>query len=170
MGLRDSPLHMRKLIDKLDWSDVLVNVAHFLELISEDCSAQFATELRQCSTDQALDLVLSQAPQQRLEALSIDKMRLHKLTDVTNAFGLAGKKYDPTGSVRKADVFWVTPLMSVAQDRRQWMDEHLLDWNDFVKEPPRFHECEGTHSKMLNLEFVDSFREMLKRAMSARDL
>ena len=170
LGLFDSPPYMRELIDKLEWIDVLVNVAYFLELISEDFSISIVTDLHQCSSDQALDFIMSYAPRQRLETLAIDKTRLHKLTDVTNAFRLAGKKYDPTGSVKCADVFWVTPLLSVSPSREQWMDEHLVRWNEFVVETPRFHECAGEHSKMLNSEHVGSFQKTLKLAMAARGI
>ena len=136
LGLFDSLPHMRELIEKLDWTDVLLNVAYFLELINEDFSVSMSADLQNTSTDKALDFVMSYAHQERLEELDIDKSRLHKLTDVTNAFGLAGKKYDPEGSVRTADIFCVTPLTSVSPSRRQWMDKHLIHWNDFVVEPP----------------------------------
>ena len=168
LGLFDSPPHMKELIKNLEWMDVLLNVAYFLELISEQFSASIATDLRQRSADQALDFIMDHAPRDRLEVLALDKTRLHKLTDVTNAFRLAGKKYDPTGSVKGADIFWVTPLMSVAPSRKHWMNEHLVRWNDFTLERPRFHECEGSHSNMLNSEYVGSFQKMLKRAMAAR--
>lgn len=104
----------------------------------------------------------------RLEALAIDKERLRKITDVTNAFGQAGKKYEPDGAVQSMDVFWVTPLMTVAGSRQEWMDEHLIQWKEFSASPPRFHECEGTHSKMLNSEYVGHFQQCLKSAMIAR--
>ena len=170
LGFFDSPPHMRELIERLDWIDVLLNVAYFLELISEQLSVNAANELHQLSADRALDFIMAHAPQERLRELAIDKTRLHKLTDVTNAFGLAGKKYDPAGSVTRADVFWVTPLMTVAQDRQEWMEKHLIQWSDFVSEAPRFHECEGVHSKMLNSEYVESLQKVLKKAMTARGI
>ena len=168
LGLFDSPPHMRELIERLEWIDVLLNVAYFLELIGEHYCVDTAEEIRQRSADEALDIVLSSAPHERLEALEIDKTRLRKLTDVTYAFGLAGKKYDPMGSVRRADIFWVTPLLLVSPSREEWMAKHLVRWTDFVSETPRFHECEGVHSKMLNPEHVGSFQKILRRAMATR--
>lgn len=170
LGMLDSPPHMRRLIEKLDWIDVLLNVAYFLELIDEGFSASIAEDLRQRSPDEALDFILACAPQKRLEALSIDKMRLHKLTDVTDAFGQAGKRYDPDGMVNAMDVFWVTPLQSVAQSRREWMDKHLIHWKDYSAENPRFHECDGSHSKMLNSESIAPFQKIFKCAMTARGI
>ena len=170
LGLFDSPPHMRELIERLEWIDVLLNVAYFLELISEHYCVNTAEEIRQRSADEALDDVMSSAPRDRLEALEIDKTRLRKLTDITYAFGLAGKKYNPVGSVRHADIFWATPLLSVSQSREEWMAKHLVRWTDFVFETPRFHECEGVHSKMLNPEHVGSFQKILRRAMATRGI
>ncbi|KAI9813673.1 MAG: putative NRPS-like protein biosynthetic cluster [Pycnora praestabilis] len=168
LGIFDSPPHMRALISKLDWTDVLLNVAYFLELISEDYSTSIAAGLHRRTPEQALEFIMNCAPTERLEALAMDSTRLRKLTDVTNAFGQAGREYEPQGRVRGMDVFWVTPLASVAGSRREWMEEHLVRWGEFSAEAPRFHECEGVHSKMLNAEYVASFQKCLKGAMAAR--
>ena len=170
LGMLDSPPHMKCLIEHLSWNDVLLNVAYFLELISEELSVRVDADLRQLSPDQALDFIMTCAPKERLHALAIDKERLKKLTDVTNAFGQAGKKYEPGGLVQAMDVFWVTPLLSVAASRQEWMDEHLIRWKEFSMSPPRFHECEGVHSKMLNSDYVASFQQRLKSAMAARNI
>ena len=170
LGMLDSPPHMRRLIEKLDWIDVLLNVAYFLELIDEGFSASIAEDLRQRSPDEALDFILDCAPRERLEALSIDKTRLQKLTDVTDAFGQAGKRYNPDGMVSAMDVFWVTPLQSVARSRKEWMDKHLIHWKDYSAEIPRFHECDGSHSKMLNSEYIAPFQKVFKGAMAARGI
>ena len=170
LGLLDSPPHMRELIEKLDWIDVLSNVAYFLDLISENISEALLPTLRQGSCDEALEKIIASAPKDRLETLAIEKTRLHKMTDVTNTFRLAGQKYSPKGSVKTADVFWVTPLLSVAPDRAHWMDNHLSRWEDFVSESLKFHECDGTHSKMLNSEYVKSFQKSMRAAMSSRGI
>ena len=170
LGILDSPPHIKRLIEKLEWNDVLLNVAYFLELISEEFSVSREADLHHMSSDQALDFIMDCAQGARLEALAIDKERLRKITDVTNAFGQAGKKYEPDGAVQAMDVFWVTPLMTVAGSRQEWMDEHLIQWKEFSVEPPRYHECEGMHSKMLNSEYVAHFQQRLKSAMIARGI
>ena len=170
LGMLDSPPHMRCLIEKLDWVDVLLNVAYFLELIGEEGPACIGKDLHQGSPDEALEFILACAPRERLEAFSIDKARLQKLTDVTDAFGQAGRRYDPDGMVQALDVFWVTPLQSVAGSRKEWMNDHLIQWKNFSADPPRFHECDGLHSKMLNSEYIDSFQSIFKSAMTARGI
>ena len=122
------------------------------------------------SSDKALDFIMDCAPNARLEALVIDKERLRKITNVTNAFGQAGMKYQPHGAVQVMDVFWVTPLKAVAGSRQEWMNEHLIRWKEFSVDPPQYHECEGTHSKILNPEHVGHFQQCLKSAMIARGI
>ena len=170
LGLLDSPPHIRRLIEKLDWNDVLLNVAYFLGLISEEFSVSREVDLRHMSSDKALDFILEYAKDARLEALAINKERLRKITDVTNAFGQAGMKYQPDGAVQAMDVFWVTPLKTVAGSRQEWMNEHLIRWKEFSVDPPRYHECEGMHSKMLNPEHVGHFQQCLQSAMIARGI
>ena len=170
LGMLDSPPHLRRLIEKLEWNDVLLNVAYFLELISEEFSVSKEADLLHMSSDKTLDFIMDCAPNARLEALVIDKERLRKITDVTNAFGQAGMKYQPDGAVQAMDILWVTPLKAVAGSRQEWMNEHLIRWKEFSADPPRYHECEGTHSKMLNPEHVGHFQQCLKSAMIARGI
>jgi acyl-CoA synthetase (AMP-forming)/AMP-acid ligase II/thioesterase domain-containing protein len=169
LGLLDSPPRIRHLIEKLDWVDVLINVAYFLELIDEETSLVIYQELQRATQQEALDFIISRAPAKRLKDLALDSVRLQKMAEVTNAFGLAAKTYDPEGSVKKADVFWVTPLLSVASSRQKWFDDFLLQWEDFVDSKDlRFHECQGSHSKMLNAEFIDSFQLKFREVMCER--
>ena len=171
LGILDSPPHIRQLIGHLDFIDVLLNVAYFLELITEDYAVASQVPLHdEHSEDDALDIVLRSAPPHRLDLLSIDKPRLRKITEVTHSFGSAGKSYEPTGMVTAMDIFWVTPLLWVAKNRKEWMDLHLSKWTEFSLEDPRFHECEGMHSKFLNTDFVDGFAKTLRAVIEARGL
>ena len=170
LGILDSPPHIRKLIAEQDFIDVLLNVAYFLELINEDYALAGQIPLHEKSNDGALDVVMSCAPPERLAVLSIDKERLRKITEVTLSFGFAGKYYEPEGAVSAMDVFWVTPLLWVAKDRKEWMDLHLSKWVDFSKEAPKFHECAGVHSKMLNADYVDGVAKKMRAVMQARGI
>lgn len=120
--------------------------------------------------DEALDIIMSQAPPERLKMLSIDKPRLRQITQVTDSFGRAAAFYKPEGMISGIDVVWVTPLLWVASTREEWMKTHLSKWVEFSKEAPRFHECEGLHSKMLNDDYVDGIAKTLRAAIQARGL
>ncbi|KAL9098182.1 MAG: hypothetical protein Q9187_009713, partial [Circinaria calcarea] len=148
LGLLDSPPHIRRLIKDIQSTDVVLNVAYFLELISEDEAV-----LTGRSKDDLLDHIIAQASPARLLELDMDREKLSAIADMTGAFGEAGKKYEPEGVVTYADVFWVTPLRAVASSRQEWMDEHLRLWKDFVRAPIGWHECEGMHAMMLNRDF-----------------
>lgn len=168
LGILDSPPHIKHLIGCQDFIDVLLNVAYFLELITSDYAMVENTAMHQKTDSEALDIVLASAPPDRLKVLGIDKARLFKITECTRSFGQAGKDYVPLGSVPTMDVFYVTPLQWVASGRKEWMDEHLCKWVDFVDEAPQFHECDGVHSKMLNAEFVDGVAKKMRAVIKAR--
>ena len=167
-GILDSPPHFRHLVCDLGFNDVLINVAYFLELINEEYAVASQVSLTEMSEDNALEVVLANAPKNRLETLGIDKARLRKITEVTWSFGKAAKHYDPVGSIAQMDIFWVHPLLWVAQDRNEWMDKHLRHWVDFSRQSPRYHECEGVHSLMLNTDYVDGVAKKMRSALRAR--
>ena len=167
-GILDSPPHFRHLICDLGFNDILVNVAYFLELVNEKYAVASQVSLADMTENDALEVVLANAPPNRLETLGIDKARLRKMVEVTWSFGKAAKHYDPVGSVAQTDVFWVHPLLWVAQDRNEWMDKHLRHWVDFSRQSPRYHECEGMHSLMLNTDYVDGVAKKMRSALRAR--
>lgn len=154
----------------MDFIDVLLNVAYFLELITEECATVESISIHEKSEEKALEIVLAHAPPERLQSLSIDKARLRKITEVTLSFGLAAKDYEPEGSVANTDVFWVHPLLSVAKSRQEWMAKHLSKWDDFSREAPRYHELDGVHAKMLNAEYVDNVAKKIRRVIRSRGL
>jgi acyl-CoA synthetase (AMP-forming)/AMP-acid ligase II/thioesterase domain-containing protein len=168
LGILDSPPHIRHLIGEQDFIDVLLNVAYFLELITEEYAMVESTPMHELSDYDALETVLKFSPPERLSILSIDHERLRKITEVTKSFGSAGRYYEPDGMVSNMDVFWVHPLLWVAGSRKEWMEEHLSKWVSFVKEAPVYHECDGVHSKMLNADFVDGTAKRIRATLQAR--
>lgn len=170
LGLFDMAPHVKQFLENLDWVDALLNVAYFLELISEEYAKEIVEAMHKVSHDEVLEHILQVAPAERLEAISLDKANLIKITNTTAGFGSSARTYDPSGKVASIDVFWVTPLVSMVKTRKEWMEKHLIQWNDFCVSEPRMHECEGTHSRMLNSEYVFSFQKKLRAAMAARGI
>ena len=170
LGVLDSPPRIRPLIQPLRWNDVLLNVAYFLSLIAEDDQGEILAKIQGLGPQEAVEKILACANADRKQALAMDHVRLRKLTDVTNAFRLAANVYEPKGIVQNLDAFWVTPLMAVAPNRQIWMENHLVQWKEFSNQEPRFHECEGTHSRMLNSEHLHSFQKTFRTAMRERGL
>lgn len=169
-GILDSPPHIKHLIGNQDFVDVLLNVAYFLELITADYAMVESIPMHEKTISEALDLVLTHAPPQRLRDLSIDKARLHKITEVTLSFGAAGRYYDPEGSVANMDVFWVHPLLWVAPNRQEWKEKHLSHWVNFCREKPQYYELPGNHSLMLNYNQLDTTAKKIRSVIRARGL
>ena len=94
-------------------------MSDFLELISGDDTATISADLSKLSPGNAVESIIARAPRDRLQVLALNRARLLKVTAVTAAFGEAAKKYDPEGLVRSIDMFWVSPLQSVASSRQE---------------------------------------------------
>ena len=163
LGLIDSPPHIRCLIKDLGYNDVMLNVAYFMGMIPEH-------EIITTDLDRfvLLDEIFKQTPPVRLEELDMSKQKLLQVCDMTSAFGDAAKKYEPSGTVACADIFWATPLMSVTNEREDWTNGHLAAWKDFVRRDLKWYECEGRHANMLNTEFVGGFAKRLQNALESR--
>ena len=165
LGLIDSPPHIKPLIESLESNDIVLNVAYFLGMIPED--EVIPTDR---SRQDLMDHIFAQTPQVRLLDLDMDREKLSAVSDMTSAFGDVAKKYEPEGTVRVADVFWATPLMSVTGTRGEWMDKHLRHWDKFIRNQIAWHECEGRHAVMLNKEFLSGFSRILRNALEERGI
>lgn len=170
LGILDSPPHIKHLIVNQDFIEVLLNVAYFLELITEEYTMVESIAMHKKTPSEALDLVLQHAPPDRLKSLSIDKPRLQKITEVTMSFGAAAKDYDPSGTVGSMDIFWVHPLLSVAPNRQEWMEKHLTHWVNFCRNAPQYHELPGNHSLMLNGTQLDTTARKIRAVIRYRGL
>lgn len=170
VGILDSPPHINPLIAELDFVDVLLQFAFFLELISEDYLAPETIPLHDWSDSEALDLILQHAPPQRLKALSIDKERWRRIAAVTHSFKLASRGYEPSGSVANLDVFWVHPLRSVAPDRKTWREIFWRNWQDFCRSEVMFHEYQSHHTLMFNYDNVHGTASKMRSIIRARRL
>ncbi|KKZ65478.1 hypothetical protein EMCG_08710 [[Emmonsia] crescens] len=62
--------------------------------------------------------------------------------------------YDPSGSMKCMDVFVADPLSHVAKNKEDWVETRFAAWKEFVRVDVRFHDVQGAHYTMLNLEYV----------------
>ncbi|TVY33327.1 Didemethylasterriquinone D synthetase, partial [Lachnellula occidentalis] len=101
--------------------------------------------------------------------LSLTPVALVKWANLAFDLQSMAVEYEPSGSVAKMDVFYCTPLAVVAQDREQWLREHLVLWRDFVRAGGvAFHEVAGEHYTMLGKDHVFTFQKTLKRVLKSR--
>ncbi|PVH96464.1 thioesterase domain protein [Periconia macrospinosa] len=159
VGSFNLPPHIKFRMRQLDWGECLLHLAYFLNLISESHSSQLSSAVSTLPRPKALDLVLSQASEDRAKELSLTRPSFAKWVDV--AFGLQSmaRDYEPRGSVPSIDVFAAVPLAA-----------HLNRWGEFSKAETRIHNVEGAHYTMLSPDHVGSFQKVLKKALKSRGL
>ena len=164
----DYPPFISGYVRDLNWIDVLLHIAFFLELIDERTMVYITPLLHTKTRDEALDYILSIADLERVHALAVDKTKLGLISDIAEAFRVGVIDYEPTSGVQQMDVFVADPPTYAAKDRADWRTNRLGRWCELSEEKPVFHDCEGIHAKMLNKEFIGDFTKKLKAAMRRR--
>jgi thioesterase domain-containing protein len=181
-GVFNLPPHIKFRMRQLDWISVLLHLSYFLDLMTEEHAHAISPAMHAFSNDEVLDKIIAQSPQDRLEEMALDKEKLRAWTDISHGLHVIAHDYDPSGTVNTMDVFYAIPLAAVAENKLDWMDNHLIKWKEFVRgegevwsqqkkgDGVRFHEVEGAHYTMLGPENVHSFQKKLRAVLKERDL
>lgn len=166
----DYPPHIAHYVQNLNWMDVLLHIAFFLELIDEDTMVAITPYMHTLDDDRAAGLahVLSVSDTERMRALAIDADRLSLISDIAENFRVNVESYEPIGLVEQLDVFVADPPRYAARDRKDWRENKLGPWADFARSSIEFHDCPGIHAKMLNREHMADFARIFKAAMKRR--
>jgi thioesterase domain-containing protein len=166
----DYPPHISQYVSGQNWFDVLLHISFFLELIDQetmDCATTYL-HTHTISRKDALEYVLSISDRERVRALALTPRLLNKISDIGENFRLQGETYEPVGNVEHLDVFVADPPRYAAVDRRDWVENKLGGWKDFVRSDIEFYECPGIHARMLNPEVVPGFMKSFTLAMKRR--
>ncbi|KAK1704666.1 uncharacterized protein BDZ83DRAFT_594848 [Colletotrichum acutatum] len=164
----DYPPHIAHYVRGLDWIDVLLHIAFFLELVDEETMKDITPHLHTLSRDEALSYVLRVGDAERASALAVDIERLALISDIAENFRVNVQSYEPVGNVDSLDVFVADPPSYAARDRQDWRENKLESWVDFTRTGAKFHNCPGIHAKMLNKEHMADFAKIFKAAMWMR--
>ncbi|KAJ5280910.1 hypothetical protein N7478_006282 [Penicillium angulare] len=168
-GTLDGPPDVATLVGKLTWTEALVMIGYFYELISEQRCIQLMPELRDQDTGAALDIVLGEADPHRVKVLGLERSELIHVTDVTHGFCHAAGKWAASGYVQCAvDIFAVEPLLTVTNQKDVWINDYLGQWQALSTRGMDVHLCEGRHADMLGPKFVNSLALILRRVLSER--
>ncbi|KAI9676977.1 MAG: putative NRPS-like protein biosynthetic cluster [Caeruleum heppii] len=170
LGSFNLPPHIKARMHQLDWIEVVLNLAYFLDLMSEEYAHEISPAMHKYSHDQVLDFIMEIAPPARLTELSLDKKKLATWASLAHAMQYAAREYDPSGSVDCMDIFFAIPLSAVAKNKQDWVANYLSKWKDFTRSEPRFHEVDGAHYTMMGPEHVLSFQKKLKSVLSERGI
>ena len=168
LGCFNLPPHIKFRMRQLDWTECLLHLAFFLDIISEQYSHDVSVELHQCSKQDAIAHITGVASSTRMAELSLSSDKLANWADLAFALQNMARDYDPSGEVKAMDVFYCEPLKIVAQNKAEWRVNHLNKWNEFCKTEPRFHEVDGSHYTMIGADHVHTFQKKLRKALQAR--
>ncbi|KAF9869771.1 nonribosomal peptide synthetase [Colletotrichum karsti] len=166
----DYPPHIAHYVQSLDWIDVLLHIAFFLELIDEKTMVEITPHMHTLEPYQALSYILKIGDSERAKALAVDEDRLGLISDIAENFRVNVKTYEPLGNVECLDVFVADPPHYAARDRQDWRENKLGPWADFARTDAEFHDCPGIHAKMLNREHMADFAKIFKAAMRRRGI
>ena len=165
----DYPPHIRHYIKGLDWVDVLLHIAFFLELIDEETMVKITPTLHAMATRaDALAYILQIGDKERATALAIDSSKLELISDIAENFRVNVETYEPVGKVENLDVFVADPPTYAADGRQDWRENKLGKWEDFSRNDTKFWDCPGIHAKMLNTPNMPEFARIFKGAMKRR--
>ena len=170
LGAFNLPPHIKFRMRQLDWVEVILNLSYFLDLIGEDYAHEISPEMHKLSHEEVLDFIISKALPARMTEMALDRQILSNWADLAYRMQAIAQDYDPSGMVTRMDVFYAIPLAAVAQNKRQWREQHLSKWSNFVATPPKFHEVEGAHYTMISPTHVFTFQKTLRAALHARGL
>ena len=169
-GSFNLPPHIKYRMRQLDWIEVVLNLAYFLDLMTEEYAHIISPEMHTLSHEEVLDHIWSLAPQARIDELSLDKPKLATWASLAHAMQWSARDYEPGGEVSSMDIFYAIPLAIAAKSKDDWRYNHLAKWQDFVGSELRFHEVDGAHYTMMGPEHVFSFQKHLKNALKERGL
>ena len=168
LGPFNLPPHIKTRMKELDWIEVAFNLGCFLGFYTEQHQRDISPMMHHKSREDVAQQIMEQAHPSRLEELSLTQRRLERWISLAHSMQNAAREYDPSGRVGNIDVFYCTPLASVAHDRKEWLSKHLDQWRDYSRNEPRFHEVQGAHNTMLDSQNVVSFQEKLKSVLAER--
>ena len=170
LGSFNLPPHIKDRMNQLIWSECLLHLSYFLDVITETTASELSAPLRPLNKQEALAKVVEIANPTRMAELSLTPDALYNWANLAFALQGMAKEYEPTGRVACMDVFYAIPLAAVAQSKKEWVEGPLSKWRDFVREAPRYHEVDGAHYTMISPAHVQRFAKKLKSVLQARGL
>ena len=169
LGLLNLPPYIKQRIRQLNMVTAVLTLSLFLGLVEDDDPDMFHPDVEKMTYDDVLDEILShRAPKGRMEALALDRWKLLRWAEVSNALHEMAWDYEPSGMVQHVDVFVAHPLKAVASNREEWFEKQVSKWVYFSRTLPRFHEAAGEHFSMIRAENIESFQSKLKIALAMR--
>ncbi|KAJ5378930.1 acetyl-CoA synthetase-like protein [Penicillium cosmopolitanum] len=170
IGSFNLPPHIKTRMSQVTWKMSVLDLCHFLQLISEDRAGELAKELQDVPDSSLITEVMVHINHNRLTELALSLAALTRWAQIGLNLHRIAVSYEPSSSVASMDVFFCDPITAVASSKKLWLEGFLLKWKDFTRAEPRFHEVLGSHYTMLSPENVFSFQKTLRMALEARGI
>lgn len=168
-GVIDQPPNIQARMHYSNWTNVVITMAKFVEIIEESQTSALNEQLRDLSRDEVLSHLLSLTTQEHLNTMAMDKSKLARWTDFALNNHVIARKYEPSGHAPVMDVFYAgQPDFFYAKTGEEMMRKHLHKWQQHTDTDVAFHQVQGTHNDMLRGGNVSSFYRTLKAAMERR--
>jgi acyl-CoA synthetase (AMP-forming)/AMP-acid ligase II/thioesterase domain-containing protein len=170
LGSFNLPPHIKFRMQQLSWTQCLLHLSYFLELITEEHAIEIAAEMQQRSKEEAVAHLVKVATPARMAELALTAEALADWAALAYGLQSMAREYEPSGSVATMDVFCALPLAAVAKSKEEWLQGHLSRWADFCRTEPRFHDVDGAHYTMIGPDYVYTFQRKLKMVLKSRNL
>jgi thioesterase domain-containing protein len=162
VGIFNLPPHIKHRMNELDYTEGMLNLAFFLDLIEKKQVEELSDVLRPRSKQEQLDYIVEVAPRGRLEELNLDVRKFGAWAEITESLLKMGREYEPSGSVRSVSVFYATPLRGTKED---WLNNQLKGWDRFTRAPNRYVDIPGEHYTLMGAKHVATFQSILRREL-----
>ncbi|GKZ29645.1 putative NRPS-like protein biosynthetic cluster [Aspergillus brasiliensis] len=164
------PPYVSPILQKVTWTDCLVNISYFLGLISRDSYRSLVTQLSGLPRHEALISVIEKVDPDLLVALGLDRGGLEQWINVAFSLQDIGREYQPHGIViAHMDVFHCTPLEFLNVTPEEWQ-KRLAAWDNFSRHKVHLSHLPGDHANVLGPENVQVFVKKLNEAMALQGL
>ncbi|WP_224367949.1 AMP-binding protein [Hyalangium versicolor] len=162
VGIFNLPPHIKYRMNELNYTEGMLNLAFFLDLIKKSQTEELSNLLQPLSKQEQLDYIMKISPKKRLEELDLDVNKFGAWAELTQSLLKMGREYEPSGSVRSLSVFYAIPLAGTKQD---WLNKQLKQWDRFAREPNRYIDVPGEHYTLMGAKHVSSFQAILRKEL-----
>ena len=170
LGLMDVPPNARIRMRHSNWTNVVLTIATFLNIIDGRQAVDILPSLLNVPDDAVLDHILSYTTPAHLQAMAINKEKLSRWAGLALNNHIIGKDYLPEGKVQSLNMFYAsTPDVFYGLTADEMLEQHFGEWRKFAK-ATEFRQVAGTHNDMIHPVHVAGFHKTLSEALKARGL
>jgi thioesterase domain-containing protein len=172
LGVIDQPPHFKLRARGYDRYECVLTIAFFLGLMEEKYAYEILPKARQQTHDEVLSHIFEIAQPARLTELDMTRNRLDNWAKFVYQLKVIARDYNPEGVARDMDVFWTELLVGIvkARNKKEWREDYIGKWQNFVDGNIRFHKYKGTHRTIISPPFLKGFWEKFKKALSSREV